>query len=489
MSKLDLLLVKPGRQELLYGKLSHTLHAVEPPLWAGLLAGYIRKHGYSVRIIDAEAGPLSAGEIAGKAAELNPVLAGVVVSGTNPSASTMNMTGAAEILDALKSEAPQIKTVIAGLHPTALPERTINETGVDFLCQGEGFYTLRSLLEALKSGNGSQDYNIEGLWYRKSDRVFSNPRAPLIKDLDGELPFAAWDLLPMSRYRAHNWHCYGNIKRRQPYAVVYTSLGCPFNCHFCCINALFGGPGIRRRSPEKVVVEIDLLVNRYGVRNLKIMDELFVSTESHVAKICDLIIERGYDLNMWAYARIDTVRKKLIGKMKRAGINWLAFGIESAAAGVREGVAKKFDQGKIKKTVEMTRAAGINVLGNFIFGLPDDNYETMQETLEMAMDLKLDYANFYVTMAYPGSKLYRDAVAKGLKLPGSWHGYSQFGEDCLPLPTKYLTSAEVLKFRDGAFLKYHLDPGYLDRMEKKFGRETTEHIKEMCRINIRRKHV
>lgn len=488
MSKLDLLLIKPGRQELLYGDLSHTLHAVEPPLWAGLLAGYIRNHGFSVRIIDSEAENLSPKETAEKAAELNPVLAGVVVSGTNPSASTMNMTGAAEIIRALKCEAPHIKTAISGLHPSALPEKTINEAGVDFLCQGEGFYTFRSLLKSLKAGDKNTRYDIEGLWYKKGGKVFTNPRARLVKNLDEELPFAAWDLLPVNKYRAHNWHCFGDIKRRQPYAVIYTSLGCPFNCHFCCINALFGGPGIRRRSPEKVVEEIDILVNEYGVRNIKIIDELFVSKESHVFEICDLIIERGYDLNMWAYARVDTVREKLMEKMKRAGINWLAFGIESAAARVREGVAKKFEQGMIRKAVEMSHAAGINVLGNFIFGLPDDNFETMQETLEMAMDLNLDYANFYVAMAYPGSKLYEDAVAKGLELPGTWHGYSQFGEDCLPLPTKYLKSSEVLKFRDEAFLKYHLDPEYLERVEKKFGKETADHVREMCKINIKRKY-
>lgn len=488
MNKPDLLLVKPGKQRLLYGNLSTSLHAIEPPLWAGLLAGYIRKHGFSVQIIDSEAENISPEETAQKIAELNPALTGVVVSGTNPSASTMNMTGAAEILSAVRKKAPHAKTVIAGLHPSALPERTLMETDVDFLCQGEGFHTLRQLLERLQTGSENSNFNIDGLWFKKDGKIYSNPRAPLIKDLDEELPFVAWDLLPMDRYRAHNWHCYDDVGRRQPYAVIYTSLGCPFKCHFCCINAIFGTSGIRYRSPGNVVKEIDLLVKNYGVRNIKILDELFVSRENHVTEICDLIIDRGYDLNIWAYARIDTVNEKLMGKMKKAGINWLAFGIESAATKVREGVSKKLNQDKIRNAVEMARSAGIHLVGNFIFGLPDDDFETMQETLDMAMEFNFEYANFYVAMAFPGSRLYDDALSEGLRLPDTWHGYSQFGEDCLPLPTKYLTPSDVLRFRDNAFLKYHLSPRYLEMMERTFCKETADHIREMCKISLKRKY-
>lgn len=487
MNKIDLLLIKPGKQGLVYGNLNNSLRAIEPPLWAGLLAGYIREQGFSVQIIDAEAENLSSENIAATIAEINPLLAGVVVSGTNPSASTMNMTGAAEILSSIKKAAPQVATIISGLHPSALPERTLLETDADFLCQGEGFFTFKGLLQKLRSENNVSDYNIEGLWYKRDGKIISNPRAPLVKNLD-ELPFLAWDLLPMEKYRAHNWHCFDNVEKRQPYAVIYTSLGCPFNCHFCCINSLFGHSGIRHRSPKKVVEEIDLLVKKYNVRNIKIIDELFVSKESHVEDICDLIIEQGYDLNIWAYARIDTINENLVKKMKAAGINWLAFGIESATSKVREGVSKRFSQDKIKEAIEMARNAGIYVLGNFIFGLPDDDYETMQETLNMAMEFNFEYANLYSAMAYPGSKLYNDALAQNAKLPDSWHGYSQFGEECLPLPTKYLSASEVLRFRDEAFLKYHLNPKYLQMMEEKFGKETADYIRDMCKVKLVRKY-
>jgi len=484
--KLDLLLVKPGSQKKLYVELSSSLSAIEPPLLDGLIAGFIRQHGYSVKMIDAEAENWSPEQTADKIAEYNPLLVGVIVSGTNPSASTMNMPGAGAIINALKEKAPHIKTLLGGLHPSALPERTIKEENADFVCQGEGFYTILQLLEALKSSERIDDYKINGLWYIKEGKIISNPWAPLV-NLD-ELPFVAWDLLPMEKYRAHNWHCFGHLDQRQPYAVIYTSLGCPFRCRFCCINALFGRPVIRFRSPEKVVEEIDYLVKNYKVKKIKILDEMFVLKESHVIHLCDLIIQRGYDLDMWAYTRIDTINENMLKKMKQAGINWLGFGIEAGNNKVRNGVTKgKFDLDDIKKAIEMTRAAGIYVNAAFIFGLPDDDLDTMRQTLDLAKGLNCDWVNFYVAMAYPGSQLYEDAVQQNIKLPETWLGYGQYNEETFPLPTKYLSRADVIRFRDRAFEEFYSSPKYIEMITQKFGQDTAEHIKEMLKHKLRRK--
>jgi len=266
--QLELLLVNPGARAQMYGKLASSLLGIEPPIWCGLIAAFIRQHGYSVKIIDAEAENWSPEYTAEKIAAYNPLLAGIIVLGANPSASsTPKMTVAGEVLTALKKKAPHIKTILGGIHPSALPERTLGEEEVDFICQGEGFYTIVQLLQVLKSGRMSGDYKIPGLWYTKKGKVISNSPAPLVNP--DELPFAAWDLLPMDKYRAHNWHCFDHIDQRQPYAVIYTSLGCPFNCTYCNIHALYNGkPGIRFRTPEKVVEEIDFLVRNYKIRNL-----------------------------------------------------------------------------------------------------------------------------------------------------------------------------------------------------------------------------
>ncbi|MFC1942670.1 B12-binding domain-containing radical SAM protein [Chloroflexota bacterium] len=487
MGKWDLLLINPGAREQVYGKLGESFSGIEPPLFIGLIASYIKQYGFSVKIFDADAENWSPEYTAKKIAEYNPLLTAIVVLGTNPSASsTPKMTAVNELLNALKKNNIETKTILLGLHPSALPERTLNEEKTDFVGQGEGFQTVLQLLETLSSGEQLSGRSIPGLWYRQNGKIVSNPPTSLMNP--DELPIAAWDLMPMDKYRAHNWHCFENINERKPYGVIYTSLGCPFSCTYCNIKALYNGKaGIRFRSPEKVVEEIDLLVRKYKIKNIKFIDELFALKEEQVERICDLIIRNGYDLNIWAYARVDTITKPMLKKMKRAGINWLAYGFESANEKVRQGVAKTTDQGTVKKAVDMTRAAGIYIMGNFIFGLPDDTQETMRETLDMAKEYNFEYVNFYTTMAYPGSQLYQDALTQGVKLPEVWHGYAQLSEETLPLATKYLSAAEVLRFRDNAFMEYFRNPDYLDMIRRQFGTMVVEHIEEMLKNDIQRK--
>jgi anaerobic magnesium-protoporphyrin IX monomethyl ester cyclase len=221
----------------------------------------------------------------------------------------------------------------------------------------------------------------------------------------------------------------------------------------------------------------------------KIIDEMFVLNERHVLALCDLLIERDYGLNIWAYARVDTVKRHMLEKLRRAGIRWLALGIESGSAFVRDGARKAFDGQDIVSVVRDIQHAGINVIGNFIFGLPDDDHETMRETLDLAKLLNCEFANFYAAMAYPGSPLYDMAVAKGWALPDSWSGFSQHSYDSTPLPTEKLSAAEVLKFRDQAFHEYFQNKRYLDMMTQRFGWATREHIDEMAKGRLRRKLV
>ena len=477
--KLDLLLVKPGGRLNLFGELASKLSGFAPPLDIGLIAGFVRQKGYSVKIIDADAEFLAPEEVVEKIIEYNPVLVGIF-------AHTIRMMYVSKTLKIIREKAPYIKTLLGGRHPSSLPEKTFLDEEPDFLCQGEAFYTLLKLLEILKSGKNEENYKINGLWYKRNGKVISNPPAPLIKDLD-ELPLIAWDLLPVEKYRAHNWHCFDNLKEREPYAIIHTSLGCPFNCTYCCVNTVYGKPGIRLRSPEKVIEEIDYLVKNYKVKNIRIVDDLFTYKPERVIKICDLIIQRGYDLNMWCYGRVDTVNELMLKKMKKAGINWICFGLEAGHEKVREGVFKRINPDSLTKGIRLTQEAGIYIIANFIFGLPDDNLETMQKTLDMAKEFNFEYVNFYVAMAWPGSKLYEDAVQNKLRLPETWSGYAQLSEDTLPLPTKYCSAKEVLRFRDKAFVEYFSNPKYLEMINKKFGSEVVEHIKGMLTKKINRK--
>lgn len=485
---LDLVLINPCSRPQVYQSLGATLTAVENPVWAGLMATFCRQKGLSVEVIDAEAEGLGHAEVAERVRYLNPVLAAVVVYGHQPSASTQIMTASGQVCTAIKQTTPEQPVLMLGGHVAALPERTLREEDTDFVASGEGLHTLVGLVEALKSPAPAFG-QVPGLWYRDNGELRQNSGKPLLSDLDGEMPGVAWDLLPMTSYRAHNWHCLDG-SGRQPYAALYTTLGCPYHCSFCCIQAPFksgeAAAGINKKansyrawSPDNVIGQIDVLVQRYGVRNIKIADEMFVLNRRHVLGICDRIIDRGYDLNIWAYTRVDTIKDGMLEKLKAAGFNWLAIGIEAGADRVRADVDKGFGQEEVYRVIERVRSAGINVIGNYIFGLPEDDLDTMRATLDMAIDLNCEFANFYSAMAYPGSPLYTLAVRQGLPLPQKWTGYSQHSRDCLPLPTRYLPAREVLRFRDEAFLTYYTHPRYLEMVGKRFGSETVGHIRQM----------
>jgi len=492
----DLLLVSPASRAQVYQSLGQKLSAIEPPVWAGLMAGYVRNKGFAVEILDAEAEELTVAETARRCLELKPSLVAVVVYGHQPSASTQVMPAAGAICRALKEQDPTQKVLLVGGHVAALPERTLREEAADYVAGGEGLVTLVELLSAIKA-NEADLGKVSDLYYRDDGHIVPpQTRAPLVKDLDQEMPGIAWDLLPMDKYRAHNWHCLRAVDQagelvRSPYAAVYTTLGCPYKCSFCCIHAPFKSGekelGMRATvnsyrlwSPKRVVNDLEHLVEQYGVRHVKFADEMFVLNARHVQEICDLIVARGLDLNIWAYARVDTVRANMLAGLKAAGVNWLAFGIEAANARVRDDAQKGFDQQDIGPTLRRVWDAGIYVIGNYIFGLPEDDYQTMQETLDLALELNCEFANFYCAMAYPGSKLYDMAVASGWKLPPTWAGYSQHCVDTLPLQTRYLSGSEVLRFRDQAFQTYYTSARCLDAVGRRFGPHVAHHIREMA---------
>lgn len=473
----EIVLINPGATQAIYQGLSDKFTAIEPPTWVRMIAGWLRDRGYKIAIIDQEAEALDTDDILARLEKMGNPLVAIIVSGHQPSASTQQMVGAHAIADAIGS---QCLTIMIGNHPSALPERTLAEEPVEFVCDGEGPLTIAAILD------GVPIVDVPGLVWAvdpKLDRV-CNPRAPLIPmdELHGDV----WDLLPMDRYRAHNWQCFDGSPR-QPYASIYTSLGCPFKCSFCMINVFQHINRYRMRKPKNVVAEIEILYTDHLVRTFKIADEMFVLNDQHVTEICEGLAEKPFvdELNIWAYARIDTVKPHQPRLLRRAGIRWLALGIESASSHVRSGIYKSFTQDDIFSVVRMIQEAGINVIGNFIFGLPDDTLESMRETLDMAKDLNCEFANFYVAQGYPGSKLFKETPAKDL--PDSWVGYSQHAYETCPLPTATLSSTEVLSFRDWAFQHYFTSEQYLEMIDKKFGVDVVEGIKRMTSIKMPRK--
>ena len=464
MSNIDLLLINPGGRETIYQGLGDILTGIEQPLWCRLIAGYCRDLGYSVQILDAEALNMTVDQVVKHISLINPGLIGVIVFGHQPNASTQQMDSASKICRAIKSSC-DISIVIAGGHVSALPERTLKEESVDYVIKGEGPHAIASLLKGWTEPGIIQD--------------------AVQLDLDQHLHGNVWDLLPMGVYRSHNWQCFDG-SQRQPYASIYTSLNCPYACRFCCISSPFGGPGYRTRDPSEVVKEIDHLNREYGVTTFKIIDEMFVLKQSHYLTICDGLsgLSCADDLNIWAYARVDTIKPETLVKLRKGGIRWLCLGIESGSSYVRDGSRKTIDDNDIRESVKAIQKAGINVLGNFIFGLPDDTLESMRATLELAKSLECEYSNFYSAMGYPGSKLHTEIDPKDL--PKSWAGYSQHSRETTPLPTNTVSSMGVLKFRDEAFNEYFSDPNYIDLVRSKFGEHAVKEIELMTSHKMER---
>jgi hypothetical protein len=496
MTQVHALFVTPPSRLEVYQSLSKDFAAIEPPVWSMLISSYLLKKNYKVKILDAEAELLTHEETAEKIAKINPLITVFMIYGQQPSASTQCMPGAIKTAEILAKKTKRtLKTIALGTHPSALPQRTLSETVFDFVCQGEGPETIDFLIQYLN--NKKKINEIPGLWYYDNKQIKSNKMAEMFSDLDKDLPGQSWELIDLNKYRAHNWHAFHDLNSRNKYASLQTSLGCPFKCTFCCINAPFQKNTIRFWSPKHIINQIEILVEKYSIFNIKIPDEMFVLNPKQVTEICDEIIQRGYGdkLNFWAYARIDTLEdNEMLKKMVKSGFRWLALGIESGSEHVRDGVIKgRFHNKNIFEIVKKVRDLGFYVGANYIFGLPDDNKKSMQETLDLAIKINSEWANFYSAMAYPGSQLYSLAKKNSWMLPDDpngpgWIGYSQHAYETLPLKTLHLKASEVLDFRDGAFDIYFKNSDYRKLIKKTFGEESAKHVDSMMQNKLKRKH-
>ena len=243
-------------------------------------------------------------------------------------------------------------------------------------------------------------------------------------------------------------------------------------------------------STEFIIKEFDKLISM-GVKTIRIVDEMFLLNPKYYVPLCKELAKRNKDdsLRIWSYSRIDTVKRpEILELVRKAGIKWLALGIESADKSIRLEVAKgKFEDVDVKKVIERVHEADIHVMANYIYGLPGDTVDTINKTLELSLELCTAGWNTYGAMALPGSQLYKEAVDNGIKLPESYEGYSFHSFETLPLPTESLTAKEIITLRDQAFTKYHTHKPFLKLIEKKFGKIAADNILQMTKIKLKRK--
>jgi len=505
---LDITFIIPNNSNVTYQQLSNKYSAIETPTWALLLAESCRKKGFKVNILDTLAEQLNDEEALNRIKKQKSKLICFVVYGQNVNAGTTNMSGATRLSNYLKKNNYTGLISFIGSHVQALPKETLEkEKSIDFVFLNEGVYALWNILKLVKITEETIK-KINGIAYKVCDQVIINKPERIVPNerMDIDLPGYAWDLLPFKNkpldlYRSPMWHAEYNDENRSPYAAIQTSLGCQFKCSFCMINLInkdnsdelgvaSNYSGMRHWSPEFIIKEFDKLLD-FGVTTIRIVDEMFLLNPKYYEPLCGLLAERNKNNNLkiWAYSRIDTIRRKDILKMvRKAGIKWLCLGIESGDKKVRLEVAKgKFEDVDVENVINQVHEAGIEVMANYIYGLPGDTKETIEKTFQLSLKLNTLGWNTYAAMALPGSELYKNALKNNIKLPDNYDGYSFHSYTTQPLPTEKLSAAEILKLRDEKFIEYHSNNNFLNKIEKKFGISARKNIQEMTKFKLKRK--
>ncbi len=502
MKQLDILFINPNSTKDIYQSLSKGFTAIEPPTWLLLLAEGCRTKGHNVDLIDYCAEHLSHEETSQRIKDLNPRLVCFVVYGQNPSAGIANMSGAIPLAKNIK-QVCNTPIIFVGSYGSALPEHLLSYDCVDFVAINEGLYCLLDLLQT----NFEDDLDrVRALGYKKDDKITINSgKNSLVPQdrMDIDFPGYAWDLLPYKEkpfdlYKAHLWHVNFNPNQASPFCAIYTSLGCKFNCDFCIVNLInrisneknicaqqFSG--MRFWSTRKIMGWFDEL-GELGVHNIRLSDEMFFLNSRHFDPILDRLKEKDYVkyLHMWAYTRVDTIQENFLEKCTQSGIKWLAPGIEAASQKARQSSSKgSFSNEDIVNKIRMAQQYGINIIGDYIFGLPEDNTESMNDTLNLMLELNTETINCYPCMALPGSKFYLQN--KEEDLPKDFSEYSFLSYDCCPMDTKYCTKEEVLEFRDNAWQTYFHHKPYLNMIQEKFGQNAVDTIKKMSSVKLKRK--
>ena len=421
-------------------------HVVSPPLGLGSLASYLRREGHRVSLLDLNLTHMPQDQFEKHLLELSPDLVGI-------SAMSTGTVAVRELISLINSRV-NTPVVVGGAEASALPEHTLRFTGADFVAVGEGEVTLAELVSTLDGAGGVQD--VLSLGYLDRDEFKLNRRRELIEDLDS-LPFPAWDMIPPRNYRIAPVI---SAAKRFPIAPILTTRGCPFSCTFCASNAIWGKTW-RRRGPSLVVDEIEMLLSDYGVREIFISDDNFNLKTSHAVAFCEEILRRGLKFP-WACPnglRVDRLSPKLLGLMKRAGCHLIGLGIESGNQEILDRAKKSLDLSVVREACQEIDEAGITAVGFFVFGLPGETVETLEQTIALAKSLPLKRAWFNTLAPYPGSEVFEEYIRDRDLEELEWEHLYTVGKDIAQLSS---VPPETLdRYQKKAAWSFYRRPGIL----------------------------
>jgi anaerobic magnesium-protoporphyrin IX monomethyl ester cyclase len=323
-----------------------------------------------------------------------------------------------EVASTVKSVDKGIVTILDGQHPSARPLECLKHPDIDFVVIGEKEYTISELVETLEKGETNNFKHVKGVAFtqQNGEPFITEPR-PLIQDLDS-LPFPARHLLPMQAYfdAVKNDAIRGVINK--PWVAMITSRGCPYDCVFCSVHIVMGKQW-RFRSPTNVVDEIEQLVNTYKIKQVDFWDDNMALDKKRMANICDLIVERGLDIEWYTPngIRADTLDMPLLTKMRASGCKKIRLAPESGVQRVVDDViGKKQDLKAVENAIINARKLGIKVGCFFVLGLIGETKQDIEQTIQYAYKLRrlgADIFHFSIATPLYGTRLYEQAKSCG----------------------------------------------------------------------------
>jgi anaerobic magnesium-protoporphyrin IX monomethyl ester cyclase len=340
---------------------------------------------------------------------------------------------------------------VGGPYPIAMQERCLEDAGesLDAVVTGEGEYTVLEIVERLSLRKNLD--GVLGVTFRSAGGIVKNPPRPLIEDLDA-LPFPARELLgdamryipPPATYK------------RKPVAVVITSRGCNRHCIYCFQIDKNRTIGIRYRSVDNVLAEIELCLKQ-GYREIKFIDDTFAADYNRAMRIATEIKERKLDFTWFASACVNQVDKPLLQAFKDAGCWAILFGAESGVQKNLNTIRKGTTLDQIRTAVRTAKEVGIKVSTPFLFGIPGETYEEGLETIKFAIELDPDMANFHAITPFPGTYLY-DNVDKYGVMSDDLMDYTYQGAAFIP---STMTREQIIDLRQQAFRRFYSRPSFI----------------------------
>lgn len=365
------------------------------PIWLAACSAVLEKAGFTVKLIDAPAYNYSVSKTISVIRDFAPELC---ILDTSTSSISSDLELAKQIKTGISAS---IKTCLVGPHASALPEQVIMPEQVDFVAIGEYDYTIRELAERLNIDLSDNGEGILGLWSKVSGNVCKNDLRPLIDKLD-ELPFASKILFEQLDIRK-----YGLDFTLHPYMNIMTSRGCPYKCTYCLWPQTLSRGRYRERSLEHVFKEVEyVLHSQPKIKEIFFDDDTFTVRPERVREFCERYLKGNYQIPFSVNARPTITDEKLLGLMKKAGLRCFVVGFESGDQQILDAIKKNTKLDEMEEFARLCRKLKIQVHGDFIFGLPGENADTIKHTMEFVKKLSLSTFQLSIAMPLPGTEFY-----------------------------------------------------------------------------------